>query len=382
MTQIPEKSDSGFFQEFFPWQYPANSEDHWTNGFVFDPQRYQGGFPTEVDENDLQLPAWTIGPFTKYGQNPVLAPGPQAWDAGRFGGGVHNGSIIRKDGMFYYVYRGEQAIAPINGIDYLCKIGIAASTDGVHFEKILDRNPLFCADDLISYEDVNLLEYEGTYYLFCNRWDWERPSDPSVCGCWLATSTDLLHWQPRGLLFPGAARIHRNGVVLQNPENHPVRVNGQFIMYINDFLIAYSTDLLHWQSREIQANRADRQHWPGGEGCFALANYLPGDPDALLLFTGGHHSGHFYAIGEVRLSKADPERPLAWLPRPILAADPHIPHESGLSASDPQRRISHYRDCIFFNGLTLHAGRWWMYYGGSEYYTCLATAPQTGPAAV
>ena len=44
------------------------------------------------------------------------------------------------------------------------------------------------------------------------------------------------------------------------------------------------------------------------------------------------------------------------------------------SAGDPDRRISPYRDCIFFNGLTLHDGRWWLYYGGSEYYTCLATA--------
>jgi predicted GH43/DUF377 family glycosyl hydrolase len=31
----------------------------------------------------------------------------------------------------------------------------------------------------------------------------------------------------------------------------------------------------------------------------------------------------------------------------------------------------------FFNGLTRHAGKWWAYYGGSEVYTCLATAPVT-----
>ena len=77
----------------------------------------------------------------------------------------------------------------------------------------------------------------------------------------------------------------------------------------------------------------------------------------------------------MRFSKRDPESPLAWLPRPVLHAESRYPHESGCSASDPAQKVSPYRDCIFFNGLTRHDGRWWIYYGGSEYYTCLATAP-------
>jgi hypothetical protein len=76
----------------------------------------------------------------------------------------------------------------------------------------------------------------------------------------------------------------------------------------------------------------------------------------------------------VLFSTRDPAKPLAYLPRPMLAADPAIPHESGRCAHPPHDPISSFRDCIFFNGLTRHAGRWWMYYGGSEYYTCLATA--------
>jgi len=36
-----------------------------------------------------------------------LAPSKDGWDCGRYGGGVHNGSIIKKDGRFYYRYRGE-----------------------------------------------------------------------------------------------------------------------------------------------------------------------------------------------------------------------------------------------------------------------------------
>ena len=368
-----EQAPAGkFFHEFFPWQYPANTETAWDIGYVYDEERHWGGFPRDFDPASYRLPGWAIGPFTRHAGNPVLAPGPQAWDAGHFGGGVHNGSLIQKDGLLYYVYRGERAIPPVNGIDYLCKIGIAVSRDGVHFEKLDEYNPLFLADDPYSYEDVNLVELDGVYYLFCNRWDWARINDPSVSGAWLATSTDLLHWEERGLVYPTATRIHRNGVVLMNPRNQAVRVDGQFVMYVNDFLIGYSPDLLHWESHE------NPERWPGGEGCFALADYRPEDPAAILLFTGGHHSGHFYAVGEVRFSKADPAQPLEWLPRPILTADPRVPFESGYSATEPERRVSHYRDCIFFNGLTRRDDHWLIAYGGSEYYTCLASAECAG----
>ena len=354
----PTKSDSFFANEIFDWQYPVDLEGSWDIGWVYNKESYWGRFPAETASED-----W-----------PVLAPSPGSWDRGRFGGGVHNGSIIRRDGMFSYVYRGHRPCPAIAGIDYICKIGLATSKDGKRFEKLTADVPLFGKDDSLSYEDVSLVHHGGSYYLFCNRWDWERRDDPRVSGCWLAESEDLLHWKEHGIVFPNADAIHRNGVILQNPRNEPVRVHGSFAMYLNKFIVAYSDDLIHWESRQIE----DR--WPGGEGCFALADYSD-DPDAIVLFTGGHHSGHFYAIGEVLFSKGSPERPMEWLPRPILHAEAAYPHESGYSATDPSKRISPYRDCIFFNGLTQHGGNWWLYYGGSEYYTCLATAP-VGLAAV
>ncbi len=360
-----------FFQDgVFAWQYPHTVEETWEYNYVYDEERFWGTFPrdTPVESETYELPSWAIGPFTKYEHNPILAPGPEAWDHGRWGGGVHNGAVVRKDGLFYYLYRGERAAEPVNGFDYLCKIGLAVSTDGRSFSKRPDVSPLFGAEDPYSYEDVNLVHHEGTYYLFCNRWDWSRNTDPSVSGCFLATSQDLIHWHEHGLVFPNASCIHRNGVVLQSPDNGAVRLDGNFVMYINDFLIACSPDLIHWESRKAA------QTWPGGEGCFALADY-GSDDDHVVLFTGGHHTGHFYAIGEVLFSKRDLETPLAWLPRPVLAAETRFPFENGYSASDPRQRISPFRDCIFFNGLTRHRDEWLLYYGGSEYYTCLATAP-------
>lgn len=356
----------------FDWQLASEKRPQDWDTFVYDEERYWGGFPKASPIGDVFVDApWALGPWTKLG-NPVLAPTTGNWDCGRFSGGVHNGAVVIHEGRFHYVYRGEKPIdiSTTSEIDYICDIGLAVSDDGVHFEKETEHSPFLRSGDdrRYSYEDVQLVRWGDTYYLFCNQWDWEFPTDPRVSGTFLATSDDLRHWHKHGIVFPSATRIHRNGVVVQNPQNDAVRVNGSFVMYLNDGVMAYSDDLVHWESRHIST------HWPGGEGCFALADHSGERPDDIVLFTGGHHSGHFYAVGEVRFSKKDPERPLAFLPRPVLAAEPRFPFEAGLRAEPPHEPISSFRDCVFFNGLTLHDGTWWLYYGGSEYYTCLATA--------
>ncbi|MGA2832955.1 MAG: hypothetical protein ABSE55_07770 [Terracidiphilus sp.] len=359
----------------FAWQFPsADNEATWRNQ-SFSIDRWWGDFPHDLpDQMDMFADnPWAIGPFTKHKGNPVLAPTPGAWDSGHFSGGVHNGSIIVKDGIFYYLYRGERPIdiKQNSEIDYICDIGVATSKDGIHFTKDDAHSPFFRkgADRVYSYEDVNVVRSGDTYYLYCNQWLWERQGDTSVNGITVSTSTDLLSWTKHGILFPNSKRIHRNGVVLQSPENEAIKVNGKYVMYIDDGLIAYSEDLLHWESAE------NSNAMPGGECCFALGDYDAANPDNLVLFTGGAHTGHFYGVGEILISKADVTKSVRYLPRSPLFAEVKYPFENGFAAEAPHKPVSSFADCIFFNGLTRHDGKWWVYYGGSEYYTCLATAP-------
>lgn len=366
---MSDRFGGGLQEGVFDWQLTADLRNQADTGY--DASRWWGGFPMDVDPH-APLPDWAIGPFTKSPCNPILGPSEGAWDCGRYGGGVHNGSVVMHEGQFHYVYRGERPLhPPINSCDYVCDIGLATSDDGMRFTKDTTHSPFFRrgGDAHCSFEDVSLVRYGELYYLFCNRWDWARHSDPAASGVFLATSPDLRHWTSRGLVFPDAQIIHRNPVILQDPDNNAVRVNGQFVMYLNFGLIAYSDDLVNWRSRPI----ADP--WPGGENCFALADWSPRHPDRILVFTGGPHSGHFYAVGEVLLDRNQPERALEWLPRPVLTADPALPWEHGQSAQPPHQRVSQFRDCIFFNGLTRWQNQWMLYYGGSEFYTCLATAP-------
>jgi len=62
------------------------------------------------------------------------------------------------------------------------------------------------------------------------------------------------------------------------------------------------------------------------------------------------------------------------LNHPVLVADAFYPWENGEIEGSPHSLMSYFRDTIFFTGMTQHQGRWWLYYGGSEYYTCLAHA--------
>ena len=369
------KKNSFFNDGFFDWQLGSEAEN--IRDYEYDHEKYWGDFAPDDGNEEIPFPEWAICGIEKYADNPIFAPDPNGWDSSHYGGGVHNGSVIKKDGFYWYLYRGEfitpddprLAAQRATGIDYHCDLGLAKSRDGIHFERV--AGPFFRDDAhfIYSYEDVCLVQHAGKYYAYFNQWNWAAFKDVTQSGACMAVSDDLLHWDFKGILFPQATRIHRNPCVLQNPNNEAVRdKNGRFVMYLNDGLIAYSDDLIHWVSEDMT------ERFPGGEGCFALAEYDPQHPDAVILFTGGHHTGHFYAVGEVLFDLLDCSKPIAWLRRPVLTADCTLPHENGRLKDPPHQKCSQFCDTIFFTGMTQAGEKLYMYYGGSEYYTCLCSA--------
>jgi len=94
------------------WQLNTTDKlKEWKN-YSFSTDRWWGDFPKNLppSKDMMKEYPWAIGPVEKYSNNPVLSPSPGKWDQGRFSGGVHNGAIIVKDGVFYYIYRGERPI--------------------------------------------------------------------------------------------------------------------------------------------------------------------------------------------------------------------------------------------------------------------------------
>jgi hypothetical protein len=124
----PQRADG-----LFDWQFPDTDKERAWKNYSFNIDPWWGDFSHDLPEQADMFAdnPWAIGPFTKYASNPVLASTPGVWDQGRYGGGVHNGSVIVKNDKFYYVYRGERPIdiERPGGIDYICDIGVAVSND-------------------------------------------------------------------------------------------------------------------------------------------------------------------------------------------------------------------------------------------------------------
>ena len=106
MEKIAQKLRGHGGGEDFWWEFTTREHARCWQERHYDPERYWGDFDRQSGSGQEAFPSYALAHFEKHG-TPVLAPSPGRWDCGRFGGGVHNGSILVKDGLFYYVYRGE-----------------------------------------------------------------------------------------------------------------------------------------------------------------------------------------------------------------------------------------------------------------------------------
>ncbi len=116
--------------------------------------------------------------FIPYKHNPVFTgTGTNTWDRKI----RERGYILRDEGIFKMWYTGYRG-------DHDPKyVGYATSPDGVHWQRYAG-NPVY--DDLWT-EDMQVIKYEGIYYMFA-----EGKNDIAH---WL-TSHDGIHWEEKGPL--------------------------------------------------------------------------------------------------------------------------------------------------------------------------------------
>ena len=232
---------------------------------------------TTVTSNDLAAAhmgdsdsalSWALLPFTKVDSvNPVLTPGKArftdpilqkeiAWEEKD----VFNPATVVKDGKIYLLYRAQGRIGHPAGTS---RIGLASSTDGLHFTRstfpVLYPNN----DDQKKYEweggceDPRVVEDEkGTYYMTYTAYDGKQAR------LLVATSVDLQHWTKHGAVFADAYQgkykdqWSKSGSIVSRYDNGRViatRVAGKYWMYWGDQNIwaATSDDLLKWTPVEM-----------------------------------------------------------------------------------------------------------------------------------
>lgn len=296
-------------------------------------------------------PAWAIGPFARYGKNPILQPLSTSWENWN----IYNPGVIYEAGRFRMYYRGQET-------NKTSRVGYAESLDGVTFlcspVPIIDAMQGF--EKTYGCEDPRIVSYQGTYYIFYtgNRNEHSR----QICLC-EATSKDGIHWKKLGVIEAGT----KNGAIVRDPAGTPIKINGKFVMYTGDskFGVCFSEDLTTWSP----ITWIDL-HFPAGwrtpyEPCVAIADHCASRPDDIVVFIAGTLNGKgkwYYAISEVLFAKSDLTKKAAQLDDCIM--QPRESYESGT-----------FQNCLWMNSLIQYQGQWWMHYGAGDRNVGLATAP-------
>ena len=293
-------------------------------------------------------PAWAIGPFVRYGKNPLVTPQGTGWESRN----TYNPGVLFDGDRFRMLYRGQ-------GKPVTSRVGYAESADGVTF--VRNREPLIDATEPFEQkygcEDARFFKDHGTYYTFYTG---NNPKG-SIALC-EATSTDGLHWKKLGVVVDNA----KNGALVCDPSGAPVKVDGKFAMFVGNSKlgVCYSDDLVTWTPSAWVDMKLPANWVTPYEPCVAVTDPSSKRPDDVVLFIAGTLNGKgkwFYAISELLYSKTDLKTKVDQLDDCILKASE--PYESG-----------QYRNCLWTNCIIQHNGQWMLYYGAGDRNVGLATA--------
>ena len=294
-------------------------------------------------------PAWAIGPFVRYGKNPLITPQGTGWESRN----TYNPGVLFDGGRYRMLYRGQ-------GKPITSRVGYAESTDGVTF--VRRPEPLFEATEPFEQkygcEDARFFKQNGTYYTFYTG---NHPGGGiALCE---ATSTDGLNWKKLGIVEDHT----KNGAPVCDPTGTPVKINGKYAMFVGDskFGVCYSDDLLTWGPITWIDMKLPPDWVKPFEPCVAVTDPASKHPDDVVLFIAGTLNGKgkwFYAISEVLFAKADLTAKVEQLDDCIMKAGE--PYESG-----------QYRLCLWTNCVIQRNGQWMLYYGAGDRNVGLATAP-------
>ena len=347
-----------------------------------------------------QLPSWAIGPFTRPVNAPILRPNAQTlFDDPILGHPVRwqalhtfNPAAIVRHGKVYVLYRAEDDSGSMQIGMHTSRLGLAVSSDGLHFRSL--PTPIFYpAPDAQQsrewpggVEDPRIVQApDGRYILTYTQWNRETYT------IGVAVSRDLEHWTKYGPALgvsgPYAHLMYKSGGILTRlHRGHLVaaRLHGRFWMYWGEIEIrlASSTDLIHWTPVESEPSKT-----PGHAlvllhdraGHFDSGFPEVGPPPLLtrqgivLLYNGKNGSGATsdtaldpgaYSVGEALFSASDPAHLQARIDEPVF-----FPQQ-------PWERSGQYAaGTTFAEGLVRFHHRWFLYYGCADSFVSVATAP-------
>jgi predicted GH43/DUF377 family glycosyl hydrolase len=342
-------------------------------------------------------PNWTIGPFTRPTDAPVITPNktslftdpiakaPIHWES------LHtfNPAAIVRDGKIFVLYRAEDDTGKMQIGEHTSRLGLATSTDGITFTRLPE--PVFYpAEDAQKsrewpggVEDPRIVEAEdGTYVLTYTQWN------RLTYSIGIATSKDLQHWTKHGPAFLGSSngkydtlKYKSGGIVTQLKNNRLIaaHVNGKYWLYWGEGAIhlATSPDLIRWTPVE-DATGTPIEVLTKRPGHFDSGFPEVGPPPILteagivVLYNGKNDPDHgdptlganAYAAGEALFDAHDPAHLLARTEAPSLK--PEQPYE---------KTGQYVAGTTFAEGLVRFHNQWFLYYGCADSAVGVVTTP-------
>lgn len=330
-----------------------------------------------------------LGPFSKpRAANPVIAPNPAStflspvndstvrWEEYA----TFNPAAVVRAGKVYLLYRAEDASGDAEIGHHTSRLGLAESSDGLHFTRRPTPVLYPARDDQTRYEwpggveDPRIVETEdGTYVLTYTQWNRDVPRLA------VATSKDLLTWVKHGPAFGralGGKYLNvesKSGAIVSRLAGGRLvatKVNGKYWMYFNvpHVLVATSDNLLDWTILEDAAAQPLRVLSPR-PGYFD-SWLVEAGPPAILTNHGIvllYNAGNSRAYGDAALPERvytggqalfDARNPIKLLRR---SAKPFI------QPTEPYERTGQYKEgTTFTEGLVRFRGRWLLYYGTAD----------------
>jgi predicted GH43/DUF377 family glycosyl hydrolase len=303
-----------------------------------------------------------------------------------------NPAAIVRDGKIVVLYRAEDDSGAMEIGEHTSRLGLAESTDGIHFTR-RDAPVFYPAKDTQEarewpggVEDPRIVEREdGTYVLTYTQWNRKAVS------VGIATSHDLTHWTKHGPAFLTAAggryaelKYKSAGIVTRLDAEKgrliAAKIEGKYWMFWGEGTIrlATSADLIQWtpvedkQGVPLELLRSRAGHF---DSSFPETGPPPVLTDAgiVVLYNGKNAvdggdpdlGAEAYAAGEALFDAHDPTRLLAQTDHPDLK--PEMPYE---------KTGQYVAGTTFGEGLVYFHDQWFLYYGCADSLVGVVTAPK------
>jgi len=362
--------------------------------FSFNSRLYLLLFLVACSATAIGQDKWGFSGFEKPRENPILGadsskvffcPVKKAeikWQRAD----VFNPAAIVHDGKIYLLTRCEDnPKAHLGG--RTSRIGLASSTDGIHFtyypQPILypDNDAFAKYDHMGGCEDPRVVQTEeGLFVMLYTSWNYDTPRLS------VAVSKDLIHWEKKGPTFAKAYNgkflnmATKSGSIvteMKNGKQTVAKFNGKYYLYWGENLVnlATSENLIDWYPNVDEKGNLRKVIIPrDGNFDSALTECGPPalltDKGILLLYNGKNSDGDnadpnlpkgTYSVGQVLIDKANPEKVLRRSDSFILK--PTLPHE----------QTGQYKaGTLFGEGLVFFKGKWFLYYGTADSYIGVA----------